>query len=95
MQGSILVVVMRRVDLRSAVVRRGDRSTDSHASSARRLRDVGVIDGLFEPLVAGSIKKFSSSAEAGGASRIVSISTTFSSVFSLSIAATYDLQNRC
>jgi hypothetical protein len=88
MQGSIFVVVMRRVDLRSAVVRCGDRSTDNHVSSARRLRDAGVINGFRELLLAGSIKKFISSAEAGGASRTLRMSTTFWSAFSLSTLAT-------
>ena len=86
---------MRKSDFRSPVVRCGDRSTDNHASSARRLRDAGVINGFFEPLVGGSVKKFSSSADSGGGSRTESISTTFSNTFSSSIVATCVLEGKC
>lgn len=83
--------VMRRRDLRSAVVRCGDRSTDSHASSARRLRDADVINGFLDPLVGGAAKKLSSSAEAGGELRTESMSMMFSSDFSFLLLAMYDL----
>lgn len=84
---------MRRSDFRSAVSRYGDRNTASHASSARRLREAGVINGLLDPLLVGVVKKFSSSAEAGGASRTESISIMFSSLFLFPSVAMYDLDN--
>ena len=85
---------MRRSDLRSPVVRFNDRSTNNHASSARRLRDAGVITGFLKPLVGGTVRKFSSSAEVGGISRAESISIVFSNIFSFSLVGIYDLHNR-
>ena len=82
---------MRRSDLRSAGVRDDDRKIESHASSARRLRDAGVISGFLEPFVGGVAKKFSSSAESGGAFRTQSISIMCSSMCTFSVAAMYDL----